>query len=169
MVTNREVSAKVFTPLHFQAEIEAQKKVVLKMADDVEADLEAPEAMDIAREDILLSKMDQERERCCPTQRLLCGVLSAAHVKDRVHGEIHASMLYGTFSFLRWVTREGGMLADTIGMWCSLRHARQVSGSWLMAPMKNVNGGMCSCLHAKGLIPETVPTVVEYPETRRAT
>ncbi|CAM9966823.1 unnamed protein product [Ectocarpus sp. 12 AP-2014] len=46
-----------------KAEIEAQKKVVLKMADDVEADLEAPEALDIAKEDILLSKMDQERER----------------------------------------------------------------------------------------------------------
>ncbi|CAB1099266.1 unnamed protein product [Ectocarpus sp. CCAP 1310/34] len=46
-----------------KAEIEAQKKVVLKMADDAEADLEAPEALDIAKEDILLSKMDQERER----------------------------------------------------------------------------------------------------------
>ena len=50
-----------------QAEIEAQKKVVLKMADDVEAELEAPEALQIAKEDILLSKMEQERERCGST------------------------------------------------------------------------------------------------------
>ncbi len=33
------------------------------MADDVEAELEAPEALEIAKEDILLSKMEQERER----------------------------------------------------------------------------------------------------------
>ncbi|CAM9580526.1 unnamed protein product [Pylaiella littoralis] len=45
------------------AEIEAQKKVVFKMAIDVEADLEAPEALQIAREEIILSKMEQERER----------------------------------------------------------------------------------------------------------
>lgn len=62
-MTSSRSSTKVVKPLHFQAEIEAQKKVVLKMADDVEADLEAPEALDIAKEDILLSKMDQERER----------------------------------------------------------------------------------------------------------
>lgn len=33
------------------------------MADDVEAELEAPEALEIAKEDILLSKMEEERER----------------------------------------------------------------------------------------------------------
>lgn len=33
------------------------------MADDVEAELEGPEALQIAKEDILLSKMEQERER----------------------------------------------------------------------------------------------------------
>lgn len=33
------------------------------MAIDVEADLEAPEALQIAREEIILSKMEQERER----------------------------------------------------------------------------------------------------------
>ena len=36
---------------------------MLKMADNVEAELEAPEAQEIAKEDILLSKMDEERER----------------------------------------------------------------------------------------------------------
>lgn len=33
------------------------------MADSVEADLEAPEALSIAREDVLLRKMEEERER----------------------------------------------------------------------------------------------------------
>lgn len=33
------------------------------MADHVEAELEAPEALAIAREDVLLRKMDEERER----------------------------------------------------------------------------------------------------------
>lgn len=49
--------------LNDKAEIEAQMKIVLKMADDVEAELETPEALEIAKEDILLSKMDEERER----------------------------------------------------------------------------------------------------------
>ncbi|CAM9140583.1 unnamed protein product, partial [Hapterophycus canaliculatus] len=46
-----------------KAEIEAQKKIVFKMVDDVEAELEAPEALEIAKEDILLSKMQEERDR----------------------------------------------------------------------------------------------------------
>lgn len=44
-------------------EIEAQKKVVLQMADSVEAELEAPEALDIAREDVLVHRTNEERER----------------------------------------------------------------------------------------------------------
>lgn len=47
----------------FQAEIEAQKKLVLKMEDNVEADLEALEALAIATEDIILRRMDEEREK----------------------------------------------------------------------------------------------------------
>lgn len=34
------------------------------MAESVDAELESPEAFDIAREDILLCKMEEERERC---------------------------------------------------------------------------------------------------------
>lgn len=45
------------------------------MADDVEAELEAPEAQEIAKEDILLSKMDQERERYEIFSLLLCWLL----------------------------------------------------------------------------------------------
>lgn len=45
-----------------QAEIRTQCKSVLKMADSVEADLESPEALAIAREDVLLRKMEEERE-----------------------------------------------------------------------------------------------------------
>lgn len=55
------------------------------MADDVEADLEAPEAYQIAKEEILMSKMDQERERyavqaVCVTIDVgrRCGVISTA-------------------------------------------------------------------------------------------
>lgn len=33
------------------------------MADKVEADLERPEALNIAREDVLAKKMEEERER----------------------------------------------------------------------------------------------------------
>lgn len=46
-----------------QAEIEAQTKIVLKMASVHEAELEAPEALDIAKEDVILRKMEEERQR----------------------------------------------------------------------------------------------------------
>lgn len=52
---------------------------MLKMADDVEAELEAPEALEIARGDILLSKMEEERERCARNGTACrCCCLSAA-------------------------------------------------------------------------------------------
>lgn len=36
---------------------------MFKMVDDVEAELETPEALEIAKEDILLRKMQEERDR----------------------------------------------------------------------------------------------------------
>lgn len=53
----------VIMPFWIQAEIEAQTKTVFKMASVHEAELEAPDALAIAKEDVILRKMEEEKQR----------------------------------------------------------------------------------------------------------
>ncbi|CAM9228839.1 unnamed protein product, partial [Sphacelaria rigidula] len=66
-----------------KAEIEARKKEVLKMADKIEADLEAPEALNIARGDVLATKMEEERGRVDQEMKAAATAYLEAEAQDK--------------------------------------------------------------------------------------
>eukprot|EP00611_Tribonema_gayanum_P002726 TRINITY_DN1205_c0_g1_i3.p1 TRINITY_DN1205_c0_g1~~TRINITY_DN1205_c0_g1_i3.p1 ORF type:complete len:965 (+),score=381.04 TRINITY_DN1205_c0_g1_i3:181-3075(+) len=58
-----ETSEEAALRAGLQAEIKAESKAVIKLADDQRIDLEWPEAMEIAKEQVLKRRMDEERRQ----------------------------------------------------------------------------------------------------------
>lgn len=60
---DQNCTSDVLMTFWVQAEIKAQTKTVLKMASIHEAELEVPDAKDIAKEDVILRKMEEEKHK----------------------------------------------------------------------------------------------------------